>query len=142
MPKTDDTTADKTYDTTADTTADKTEDTPTENLPAEVESENPDQLDPGWAHQRITFAGDDLAVRAPTTQALTGFSLSSSKYVDNQIKNDMTGLFIVEHIAPESYGRIMQRLMDGDDPDYTTDTVGLLMREIVMLTTQAVTDED
>jgi len=121
----------------------KTADTPdeTENLPAEVNDIEED-LDPGWAHQRITFAGDNLAVRAPTTQALTGFSLASSKYVDNQVKNDMTGLFIVEHIAPESYGRVMQRLMSGDDADYTTDTVGELMRDIVMLTTRAVTTED
>jgi hypothetical protein len=113
----------------------------TENLPAEVDPVE-DVLDPEWEHQRISFAGDDLAVRAPTTQALTGFSLASSKYVDNQIRNDMTGLFIVEHIGPESYGRVMQRLMDGDDPAYTTDTVGLLMRDIVMLTTQAVTTEE
>lgn len=121
---------------------DTTDDTPTENLPAEVAETDTEQLDAGWPHQRITFAGDDLAVRAPTTQALTGFSLASSKYVANEVKNDMTGLFIVEHIAPESYGRVMQRLMDGDDPDYTTETVGLLMRDIVMLTTEAVTTQD
>lgn len=119
-------------------TADTTDET--ENLPEVIESD--DVLDPGWAHQRITFAGDNLAVRAPTVQALTGFSLASSKYVDNQVKNDMTGLFIVEHIGPESYGRVMQRLMSGDDADYTTDTVGELMRDIVMLTTRAVTTED
>ena len=119
-----------------------TADTPTENLPAEVDQNAPDKLDPDWTHERIIFAGDDLAVRAPSQQALTGFSLASSKYVSNEVKNDMTGLFIVEHIAPDSYGRVMQRLMDGDDPDYTTETVGLLMREIVMLTTEAVTTED
>ena len=119
-----------------------TDDTPTENLPAEVAETESEQLDAGWKHQRIMFAGDDLAVRAPTMQALTGFSLASSKYVANEVKNDMTGLFIVEHIAPESYGRVMQRLMDGDDPDYTTETVGTLMRDIVMLTTESVTTED
>ncbi len=120
----------------------KTDDTPTENLPAALPESDAATLDAEWTHERITFAGDDLAVRAPSPQALTGFSLASSKYVSNEVKNDMTGLFIVEHIAPESYGRVMQRLMDGDDPEYTVDTVGLLMREIVMLTTRAVTNED
>jgi hypothetical protein len=91
-------------------------------------------LDPGWEHQRITFAGDDLAVRTPTTQALTAYSLSSSKYVGNAVKNDMTGLFISSHLGPESYGRVISRMMDGDDPDYTPDSVGELMREIVVLT--------
>lgn len=114
----------------------KTADTPTDAT--EVE-----ELDAGWEHQRLEFAGDLLAVRAPTQQALAGFSLASSKYVPNEVKNDMTGLFIVEHLGPESYGRVMRRLMDGDDPDYTSESVGVIMRDIVMLTTQAVTtDED
>lgn len=107
----------------------------TENLPAEsapvIEQES---LDPGWPHDRLELFGDRLAVRAPTYQALAGFSLSSSKYVPDEVKNDMTGLFISEHLAPESYGRIMQRLMDPDDPDYTTETIGTIMREIVDLT--------
>ena len=117
-------------------------DTPEANLPATNENETKPLLDPDWDHDRINFAGDDLAVRAPSPQALTGFSLASSKYVANEVKNDMTGLFIVEHLGPDTYGRVMQRLMDGDDPDYTTDTVGLLMREVVMLTTDAVTNDE
>jgi hypothetical protein len=98
-------------------------------------------FDPGWEHQRITFAGDELAVRAPTTQALTGYSLASSKYVPNEVRNDMTGLFIVTHLGPESYGRVIARMMDGDDSEYTVDTVGTLMREIVLLATAAKVDE-
>jgi hypothetical protein len=62
--------------------------------------------------------------------------------VSTEVKNDMTGLFIVEHIGPDSYGRVMQRLMDGDDTDYDSETLGLLMREIVLLTTNAVTTEE
>ena len=120
-----------------------TEASPTENLPAAAAPEPVAyELDPGWEHQRIDFAGDSLAVRAPTQQALAGFSLASSKYVSNEVKNDMTGLFVVEHLGPESYGRMMQRLMDGDDPDYTPETIGELMRDIVMLTTSAVTNTE
>ena len=98
-------------------------------------------LDAGWEHQRLSFAGDELAVRAPTTQALTGYSLASSKYVPNEVRNDMTGLFIVTHLGPESYGRVIARMMDGDDSEYTVDTVGSLMREIVLLTTAVKVDE-
>jgi hypothetical protein len=126
--------------TKADT---KTDDTPTETTVEVTVDTTVEGFDPGWEHQRLDFAGDNLAVRAPTSQALAGFSLASSKYVPNDVKNDMTGLFIVEHLGPDSYGRVMRRLMDGDDPDYTTESVGLLMRDIVMLTTAAVTtDED
>lgn len=119
-----------------------TDDTDVEQ-PTPSSSDTPEyELDAEWPHERLDFMGDKLAVRAPSPQALTGFSLASSKYVSNEIKNDMTGLFIAEHLGPETYGRVMRRLMDGDDPDYTTDTVGILMRDVVMLTTAAVTDED
>jgi hypothetical protein len=47
----------------------------------------------------------------------------------------MTSLFIISHLGPESYGRVISRMMDGDDSEYTVDTVGLLMREIVLLKT-------
>jgi hypothetical protein len=102
----------------------------TDNLPAVADDE---ELDPGWTHERIEFLGDRLAVRRPTPQALAGFSLSSSKYVATEVKNDMTGLFIVQHIGPQSYGHVMQRLMNPDDTDYTVETIGALMRAVVQL---------
>lgn len=110
----------------------------TDTAPADTTDE---ALDPGWEHQRLSFHGDNLAVRIPTQQALAGFSLASSKYVPTNVKNDMTGLFLTEHLGPETYGRIMQRLMDGDDPEYTAETIGEMMREIVMLSINAESDE-
>lgn len=94
------------------------------------------ELDPDWPYERMEFLGDDLAVRVPTEQALAGFSLASSRYVPIEVRNDMTGLFISEHLGPETYGRLMRRLMDPDDPDYTTETIGRIMREIVTLRTR------
>lgn len=99
-------------------------------------------LDPGWEHDRLELFGDSLAVRAPTQQALAGFSLASSKYVPTEVKNDMTGLFLTEHLGPDTYGRMMRRLMDPDDPDYTTETIGQIMREVVMLTVNAQQEGD
>jgi hypothetical protein len=105
-----------------------------DTAPATTPEQDEDNVfDPDWKYQRLEFNGDSLAVRIPTQQALAGFSLASSKYVPTQVKNDMTGLFLTEHLGPESYGRIMQRLMDGDDPDYTTESIGVMMREIVMM---------
>lgn len=89
----------------------------------------------GWQHQTLEFLGDHLEVRKPTSQALAAFSLSSSKYVSDQIRNDMTGLFINRHLSPDSYDRVFSRLMDPDDEDYTDETIGLLMRAIVELST-------
>ncbi|MBV9919265.1 MAG: hypothetical protein JOY78_00200 [Pseudonocardia sp.] len=102
---------------------------------AQKDDSNPQQeveeLDADWPYERLDFAGDRLAIRKPTMQALSGFSLASSKYVSMDVKNDITGLFISQHMGPESYGRMMMRLMDGDDPDYTTETVGEIMKAIV-----------
>ena len=95
------------------------------------------ELDPDWPHERMEYMGDDLAVRIPTPQALAGFSLASSKYVPIEVRNDMTGLFISEHLGPETYGRLMRRLMDPDDAEYTTSTIGTIMRAIVQLRVDA-----
>jgi hypothetical protein len=112
---------------------DLSESKPAPAVEAAPPAAEPPALDPDWEHERLEFYGDDLAVRVPTQQALAGFSLASSKYVPSDVKNDMTGLFLTEHLGPQTYGRIMQRLMDGDDPDYTVETIGQMMREIVML---------
>lgn len=90
-------------------------------------------VDESWPHQRITFMDDVLEVRKPSPQALAAFSLATSKYVSNQMRNDMTGMFISRHLSPDSYERVFSRLMDPDDEEYTVDTIGQLMRAVVML---------
>ena len=89
--------------------------------------------DVAWPHDTIQFLGDTLEVRKPTAQALAAYSLASSKYVSASMRNDMTGLFIARHLSPDSYAQVFSRLMDPDDPDYTLDTIGELMRDIVGL---------
>lgn len=86
---------------------------------------------PKWQHEFLEFKGDTLEVRAPSDQALAGFSLASGKYVPMEVKNDIVGLFVQNHISSDSYGRIMQRLMDPDDNVYQPETIGELMRAIV-----------
>lgn len=98
--------------------------------------ENPatdDVLDDGWDYERIEFAGDNLAVRVPTPQALTAFQLATSKFMDPDTRNNAVGLFIKRHLGPQSHWHVIARMMDGDDPDYTQATIGELMTEIVAL---------
>ena len=90
-----------------------------------------------WPHQTMEFMGDELQVRKPTPQALAAFSLATSKYVSNQMRNDMTGMFISRHLSPESYERVFSRLMDPDDTDYTVNSIGEMMRAVIMLDTDA-----
>lgn len=83
--------------------------------------------------REIVFKGDKLGVKIPTQQALAAFSLSTSKYVDSSVRNDMTGLFISRHLSPDSYAQVFSRLMDPDDEEYSVESIGELMRAIVEL---------
>jgi hypothetical protein len=93
-----------------------------------------------WPHQWIEFQGDRLAVRKPTTQAIAAYSLSLSRFVAPQIQNEISGLFMARHMSAETYARVMDRFMNGDDPDYNDKTVGELMRTIIELATKEMPD--
>lgn len=98
-------------------------------------------LDPDWEHDRFDYKGDNLAVRVPTMQALAAFQLSSSKYISSERQNDISGLFIDQHLGPDSYDRVMYRMMDGDDPDYDTKTIADLMGELVHRAVEVIKDQ-
>lgn len=108
---------------------------PVEETPAPEPEPEPEVE--GWGHETVEFEGDHLEVRKPTQQALAAFSLATSKYVSPQTRNDMTGMFILRHLSPESYERVFSRLMDPDDEDYNLNTIGALMRAIVELRNDA-----
>lgn len=104
---------------------------------AEVAAEDPGEE---WEHEVIEFLGDTLHVRKPTQQALAAFSLASSKYVPTNVRTDMTGLFMVRHLSPESYNRVFERLMNPDDTEYTLETIGRLVGAITESGVTAATD--
>jgi hypothetical protein len=120
----------------------ETDDATPTNGSAPAVFEDAPTYDPDWEHERIEYKGDDLAVRKPTMQALAAFQLSSGKYISGEKQNDMTGLFVDQHLAPDSYDRIMQRLMDPDDPSYTTKSVSEIMGMVVQLAIDAFRDEN
>lgn len=83
-----------------------------------------------WMHDFMEFEGDKLEIRLPTEQALSAFSISVSRYMPPEVQNDMVGLFIANHMSPDSYTHVMARMMDPDDATYTNRTVGELMGAI------------
>ena len=105
---------------------------PTKARPATTVEAEVD-VEPTSDYATLEFKGDTLQVRVPSQQALAAFSLSTSKYISSQTRNDMTGMFINRHLSPESYEQVFSRLMDPDDNDYTIETIGELMRSIVEL---------
>lgn len=80
-----------------------------------------------WEHQTIEYANETWQVRKPTPQALAGFMLATGKYVPNTVQQNMVGLFLVNHLSPESYERIYVRLLDPVDPDFTPESLGEIM---------------
>src|SRR5512139_3220403 len=82
---------------------DTVEPEPGDNKPAEEWAEP----DSDWPHEWIEFKGDKLAVRKPTQQAFAAYSLSASQFVNPQMQNDISGLFMMQHISPASYLRVM-----------------------------------
>lgn len=103
-------------------------------IEATVEEPGTDLVDPDapvpWPHLTMEFYGDTLEVRSPSDQALAAFSLASGKYIPPQIQNNIIGLFVVKHLSEASYGRVNERMLDPDEPDYTAKTLGELMRKI------------
>lgn len=94
---------------------------------------NPYELDPDWPYDRLEYKGDKLAVRKASLQALMAYQLSSGKYIPVEKQNDASGLFITEHIGPQSYDRIIERMMSAGDPDYTIRSFGEIMGELVRM---------
>lgn len=89
------------------------------------------ELDPGWPYARIEYRGDNLAIRHASMQALMAYQLSSGKFIPMEKQNDASGLFIDQHLGPDTYDRIMQRMMDPDDPDYDMSSFAEIMGALV-----------
>lgn len=96
----------------------------------EVDTSQGFAIEKHWPHDWLDFHGDRLAVRKPPDQALIALSVSGSKFVTGQRQNDVVGLFIDRYLSPLTYDRVCWRMMDPDDPDYTVDTFGELMRAV------------
>lgn len=113
-------------------------DTKDDEPPSKYKWEDPDldaDSESPWEHERLEFQGDLLAVRKPQMQALGGYQLATSGFMSDEQKTKYTGLFISRHLSGNTWARVMDRLMNPDDPDYDEDTIGALMTEVVELQT-------
>lgn len=97
--------------------------------PAPAETKEP--LDPDWPYERFEYRGDNLAIRLAPMQALMAYQMSAGKYVSPERQNDMSGLYVDHYLGPDSYDRIMERMVDADDPDYDMSSFGEIMGEQV-----------
>ena len=84
----------------------------------------------GWEHEWIDFHGDRLGVRTPLKAALAGYELSQSGTNSQAFKAEATNRFITRHVSGDSYARMIDRLMNPDDPEYTEETIGDLIKLI------------
>lgn len=78
----------------------------------------------------IEFEGDRLAFRVPRGSAVTGFTSSQSKYVPNREKGDNVQLFLRLHLSPESFDRVIFRMMHPAS-EYTIFTLAKLVEAIL-----------
>lgn len=87
-----------------------------------------EQLDPDWKRDRLEFKGDLLAIRKPPRQALA--ALHHAQYGPEHIAAKLYGKLLNQILGPESYERAMDRMMDFDDPEYTVETLGELVKTV------------
>lgn len=85
------------------------------------------RFDAGWEHERVDFHGDYLAAHTPSAAALTAVSLGTGKYIADQTRSDIVGKFLQLHLAPESYGQFLTRMMDPNEKDYGDNAFGDLV---------------
>lgn len=97
--------------------------------PAEV-------LDPSWPHTRLEFKGDDLAIRKPKRQAAVALHLASVPHAPEGAADNLSGLLIARMLGPQSYSRVMFRMMDPDDADYTDATITELVQSVMKLASE------
>lgn len=83
-----------------------------------------------WKHSEVEFAGETFNVRTPQPQALAIFQIVASRFIKEQTKVDVIGLFLQNHMSPMSFLRFAQRSMDPDDPDVTKDSMMEMLKVI------------
>lgn len=89
---------------------------------------------PKWKHQTIELDGEVIQVRKPQAMALQAFSMASSEYTPKATQAKMMTLFVINHISPLSYERLLTRMMSGDD-EFTVTDFGRVFEAIMTLDT-------
>ncbi|WP_182349320.1 hypothetical protein [Tomitella gaofuii] len=94
-----------------------------------------------WAHDTIDLFGETWQVIAPTQQAMTALTLSSGKYVPQQLQNNFVSLFLRNHMSEQSFTRLFERFLDPQDDEFDPAALGTLMRALADLTISRMKDD-
>ncbi|MFA5711469.1 hypothetical protein [Mycolicibacterium sp.] len=84
-----------------------------------------------WEHDWLDFHGDRLAFRVPKSAAIQGFVMAQSKYAPADLRGEAANLFLIKHLSPESFDRVLFRMSNPDDPAYSIKTVSELVEAIM-----------
>lgn len=81
-----------------------------------------------WKHDWLEFKGDKLAIRVPKGAALT--AIGAARHNSLEFQDRLIHLFVAKHVSPETYERVMYRMVDPDDEEFTTGAWGELISAI------------
>lgn len=90
-------------------------------------------LDAGWPHDWLQFHGDKLGVRIPASDAYAPVQIAEMGHTQPGLAQRLSVRFLEMHIAPQSYERVMERIMDPDEPDFTGKALGELVNVLSAL---------
>lgn len=81
-----------------------------------------------WSHDWLEFKGDKLAIRVPKGAALQ--ALGAARHNSLEFQDRLVNLFVAKHLSPETYERVMYRMVDPDDEEFTTGAWGEMISAI------------
>lgn len=81
-----------------------------------------------WKHDWLEFKGDKLGIRVPKGAALQ--ALGAARHNSLEFQDRLVNLFVAKHLSPETYERVMYRMVDPDDEEFTTGAWGELISAI------------
>lgn len=95
----------------------------------------------GWEHQWLEdFHGDRLAIKIPTRGMVNAIQHAGTTSLAFQQR--LVAKFESEHISEATRERVINRLTDPDDPDYTGDEWDELSTEILKTAAERMNKED
>lgn len=99
-------------------------------LDAEVVDDEQLAADGKWEHQSeweydwLDYKGDKLAIRVPHQNALTAL-FQATQQCSPEFQMELAAKFVKRHISQESIERVLERMSDPDDEDYSAVDIGV-----------------
>lgn len=85
----------------------------------------------GWQYDWVTFKGDQLAIKIPSKGMINAIAHAGTTSLEFQTR--LVRDFETTHISEASRERVIARLMDPEDPEYTGDEWDELQSKVLEL---------